>query len=140
MKYSIWDLFNRGTRLLKGLFNYESGLRAYVRALIADFVHDKITYAEIRAVFPGNVTMYDDATGSFTHEEVCGIIEQEIAAAKTDPTIVPPGSFFQGFKLIYCIPKVQPFPQYVSKSMDECIRLKLAYPNLICGMIYPWKR
>src|ERR1700742_1507946 len=133
MKRSIWDLFNRGTRMLKGLFNYETGLRAYVRELIADLVRDGITYAEIRAVFPGNIMMFDDANGQFTSEEVCGIIEEEMAASKADPTIVPPGSYFQGFKLIYCIPKMQRFSTYVSKNMDECIRLKQAYPNLLCG-------
>lgn len=119
---------------MKGLFNYETALRAYVRALIQDFVRDKITYAEIRATLPGNTTTLDDASGSLTHSEVCRIILDEIAASKADPAIVPAGSFFQGFKLIYCVPKIIPNPNYISENMDECIQLKEEFPDLICGM------
>lgn len=118
---------------MKGLFNYETALREYIRALIADFVSDGITYAEIKTVFTGNTWMRDDALSSLTVDEVCDLIEQEIAAAKANPAIVPPGSFFQGFRLIYCLPKIRLSPTYITDNMNECIRLKLAYPDLICG-------
>ncbi len=37
-----------------------------------------------------------------------------------------------GFKVIFCSPRSVPKP-FMRKQMQQCIELKLQFPNLICG-------
>jgi adenosine deaminase CECR1 len=46
-----WETFNGRTRMMKGLFNYETAFRKYTRLFLQDLVKNNIQYAEIRPNF-----------------------------------------------------------------------------------------
>ncbi|KAI9734177.1 MAG: hypothetical protein M1818_006949 [Claussenomyces sp. TS43310] len=125
----IWDEFAINTRMIKGLFGYESAFRDYTRELIRSFVKDGIQYAELRPNFPSNVLPRDDASANINNAALCQIIIDEVRAAKAN---LKPGQFFYGVKVIYCAPKLRPAAN-MATNLNECIALKQQFPNLICG-------
>lgn len=124
---SIWLRFDICTRMMKGLFGYESAFRAYTKACIEDFIRDKIAYAEIRPNFPSNVLRTDDGHGTIDNRGMMKIIVEQVERYKREV------SFFQGLKVIYCCPRSFDNDR-VKASLEECISLKKEFPSLICGM------
>jgi adenosine deaminase CECR1 len=115
--------------MMKGLFGYESAFRAYTSEVI------KIQYAELRPNFPANVLAKDDASGTITNADLCQIILDEstkkLASLKA-------GEYFRGVKIIYCAPKLldKDHPaEAMAANLDECIKLKQQFPQLICGNV-----
>lgn len=126
--HRIWKRFDVCTRMMKGLFNYESAFRAYTRACIEDFINDNIQYAEIRPNFPSNALIKDDGIGYIDNFGLLQIIQDEIEHQKTT------GRYFGGMKVIYCTPRSFSNEQ-IEKSLNECIELKKRFPELLCGKI-----
>ncbi|KAI1504763.1 hypothetical protein F5X99DRAFT_405764 [Biscogniauxia marginata] len=62
---NAWDKFNGRTKMMKGLFNYETAFRAYTRKCLEEFVRDNVQYAEIRPNFmPSNQILQDNGQKS----------------------------------------------------------------------------
>ncbi|KAI9729647.1 MAG: hypothetical protein M1818_008450 [Claussenomyces sp. TS43310] len=126
----IWLRFDICTRMMKGLFSYESAFRSYTRACIQDFMKDKILYAEVRPNFPSNVLRKDTGIGTLGNAEMMEIIIEEVDCHQKEARRA--GQYFGGMKVIYCCPRVFKAEQ-IKTSMEECIALKKRFPQLICG-------
>jgi adenosine deaminase CECR1 len=131
----IWKRFDICTRMIKGLFSYESAFKAYTRACIEDFIEDNIQYAEIRPNFPSNALIRDNGIGYIDNTGLLQIIEDEISYQRTT------GRYFGGMKVIYCTPRSFS-NQAIEDSLNECIELKKKFPDLLCGklcsLVYTW--
>ena len=118
-----WVKFNGRTRMMKGLFNYETAYRQYTQRCLQDFVNDNIQYAEIRPNFMHtNQVWSTDGKRQYDNYEIMEIITNECnnflerRKGSGEP-------FFQGIKVIYCTPRS--FPDHLIKdSLDECLELK----------------
>ncbi|RKF79227.1 Adenosine deaminase 2-A [Golovinomyces cichoracearum] len=127
----IWKKFNCRTRMIKGLFAYESAFRLYTDACIRDFVKDNIQYAEIRPNFiNSNCLKKDDGNGVIGNQGILEIIEDQMK--KTVVQLRKEGKYFGGLKVIYCAPRSFKRDQ-IDFALNECIELKCKYKDLICG-------
>jgi adenosine deaminase CECR1 len=118
--------------MMKGLFAYESAFRNYTRACIEDFVKDNIQYAEIRPNFMNtNYLKTDDGYSSIANEGIMKIIDEELKW--TVEKLKREGKYFGGLKVIYCAPRSFS-REKIRLALDECIDLKLKFPELVCGM------
>lgn len=124
--YRIWNRFDVCTRMLKGLFSYESAFRAYTKACIEDFINDNIQYAEIRPNFPSNALIRDDASGFIDNTGLLQIIADEVELQTKS------GRYFGGLKVIYCTPRSFK-NEMIEDALNECIELKKKFPDLLCG-------
>lgn len=128
----IWEKFNYRTQMMKGLFAYESAFRNYTCACIEEFVRDNIQYAEIRPNFvTTNHLRTDDGCGSIDNKGIMKIIDEEVK--KTVDKLKKEGKYFGGLKVIYCTPRSFSRDR-IRVALEECIELKLAYPDLLCGV------
>lgn len=130
-EYRVWDSFSIKTRMMKGLFGYESAYRHYTQQVIQDFVDDNIQYAEVRPNFPANVLTRDDGLSNINNEDLCQLILDE--TDKKILTLRERNIFFGGMKVIYCCPRSFD-KDVVKEALEECIILKQKFPKLICGM------
>lgn len=122
-----WEKFNGRTRMMKGLFNYETAYRSYTRQCLEDFARDNIQYAEIRpTMMKSNYITTDDGVRTIDNEGIMNIIIDEVEDFKKG------NKFFRGLKVIYCTPRSFS-PEQVKEGLDECIRFKKKWPSLIAG-------
>jgi adenosine deaminase CECR1 len=129
-----WEKFNGRTRMMKGLFNYETAYRKYTRLFLEDLVKNNIQYAEIRPNFmTSNQLFHDDGTGPIDNWGIMSIIVDEVKLFKAD-LAKQPGSrgLFSGLKVIYCTPRSFA-PEMVKAGLDECIAFKQKWPEWIAG-------
>ena len=126
-----WEKFNGRTRMMKGLFNYETAYRKYTRLCLEDFIRDNIQYAEIRPNFmTSNQLYHDDGTGPIDNWGIMSIIIDEVEKFQT--LTAKEGRFFGGLKVIYCTPRSFT-PPAVEEALDECLRFKERWPKWIAG-------
>ncbi|KAH7161574.1 hypothetical protein EDB81DRAFT_349110 [Dactylonectria macrodidyma] len=126
-----WEKFNGRTRMMKGLFNYETAYRKYTRLCLEDFVKDNIQYAEIRPNFMTNNQLYhDDGTGPIDNWGIMKIIINEVEAFQAD--MVREKKSFGGLKVIYCTPRSFE-AKTVKAALDECREFKKRWPQWIAG-------
>ncbi|TLS23996.1 hypothetical protein PpBr36_08565 [Pyricularia pennisetigena] len=128
-----WEKFNGRTRMMKGLFNYETAFKSYTRACLQDFVDDNIQYAEIRPNFMHtNQVFYDDGSAKHDNESMMKMIKSVC------DEFMPPAHqngrkvYFKGIKVIYCTPRIFKREQ-VANALEECIKFKKIWPDLIAG-------
>ncbi|MBE3050188.1 hypothetical protein IMZ48_48365, partial [Candidatus Bathyarchaeota archaeon] len=127
--YGAWETFNGRTRMMKGLFNYKSAYRTYTRAMLKDFVVDKIQYAEIRPNFMStNQLHYDDGTGEINNVGMMEIIIEEYEMFQKENK----EGYFAGMKVIYCTPRSFD-PGAVEVALNECLAFKKRWPKWIAG-------
>jgi adenosine deaminase CECR1 len=123
-----WELFNGRTRMMKGLFNYETAYRRYTRLILEDFVNDNIQYAEIRPNFmKTNQLWTDDGTQQIDNEGIMRIIMEEYEAFQKESR-----GYFAGMKIIYCTPRSFS-NELVAHALNECIEFKRRWPAWIAG-------
>ncbi|KAI1435451.1 hypothetical protein GGR50DRAFT_687033 [Xylaria sp. CBS 124048] len=138
-----WIQFNARTKMMKGLFNYETAFRRYTRQCLEEFVQDNVQYAEIRPNFmQTNQILHDTAKSKIDNFGTMEVIIDEyerfmkhigdmdkngkiIDDAKHRPT-------FNGMKVIYCTPRSFK-SEAVAKALDECIEMKKKWPQYIAG-------
>jgi len=123
-----WEKFNGKTRMMKGLFNYETAYRLYTQALLQNFVDDNIQYAEIRPNFMDTNQLWsDDGERRLENEDIMGIIMEEYRKFqdKTD-------GYFGGLKIIYCIPRSFS-NEKVQFALNQCFEFKQRWPEWIAG-------
>ncbi|KAL7919055.1 hypothetical protein ACQKWADRAFT_213843 [Trichoderma austrokoningii] len=126
-----WEKFNGRTRMMKGLFNYETAYRSYTRQCLEDFARDNIQYAEIRpTMMKSNYISSDDGTVTIDNEGIMKIIIDEVEAFQEAQA--RKSKFFGGVKVIYCTPRSFPSEQ-VQIGLDECIKFKKMWPRWIAG-------
>lgn len=131
MSRRAWEKFNGRTKMMKGLFNYESAYRKYTRLCLEDFMKDNIQYAEIRPNFmTSNQLYYDDGTGPIDNWGIMKIIIDEVERFQAE--LVSCNKFFGGLKVIYCTPRSFA-PKSVKAALDECIEFKKRWPQWIAG-------
>ncbi|RFU81563.1 hypothetical protein TARUN_657 [Trichoderma arundinaceum] len=126
-----WEKFNGRTRMMKGLFNYETAYRTYTQRCLEDFVRDNIQYAEIRPNFMmSNQLYHDDGTGPINNEGIMAIIVEEVQ--RFQKGMADKGKFFGGLKVIYCTPRSMPKAE-VRAALVECMEFKKKWPQWIAG-------
>ncbi|KAM3554552.1 hypothetical protein ARSEF4850_006409 [Beauveria asiatica] len=126
-----WEKFNGRTRMMKGLFNYETAYRKYTRLCLEDFVRDNIQYAEIRPNFMiTNQLYHDDGTGPIDNKGIMNIIINEVKAFQRD--MEKQSQYFGGIKVIYCTPRSME-PSAIGDALDECFEFKRQWPDWIAG-------
>ncbi|KAF7561568.1 hypothetical protein G7046_g2566 [Stylonectria norvegica] len=126
-----WEKFNGRTKMMKGLFNYESAYRRYTRLCLEDFMNDNIQYAEIRPNFmTSNQLYYDDGTGPIDNWGIMKLIINEVEKFQAD--MARQNRFFGGLKVIYCTPRSFQ-PRDVKVALDECLEFKKRWPQWIAG-------
>lgn len=128
---SAWEKFNGRTRMMKGLFNYETAYRTYTRLCLEDFMRDNIQYAEIRPNFMSTNQLFtDDGTGLIDNRGIMEIIISEVTRFQKEMT--EQGRFFGGLKVIYTTPRSLAASE-VKIALDECIAFKKKWPQWIAG-------
>ncbi|KAH6949664.1 hypothetical protein BKA56DRAFT_714824 [Ilyonectria sp. MPI-CAGE-AT-0026] len=126
-----WAKFNGRTRMMKGLFNYETAYKAYTRRLLESFMEDKITYAEIRPNFMmSNQLWKDDGSERIDNEGIMKLIIKEVENFQVK--VAREGKFFGGLKVIYCTPRSFE-PDQIEQALDECLAFKKEWPQWIAG-------
>ncbi|KAI1278278.1 hypothetical protein F5Y07DRAFT_361264 [Xylaria sp. FL0933] len=138
-----WTAFNGRTKMMKGLFNYETAFRRYTRQCLEEFVRDNVQYAEIRPNFmQTNQILHDTAKTKIDNFGTmrCIIEEYEkfmkhIGDMSEDGKIIDNLQHrptFSGMKVIYCTPRSFS-REAVKKALDECIEMKKKWPDYIAG-------
>ncbi|PGH11901.1 hypothetical protein AJ79_04593 [Helicocarpus griseus UAMH5409] len=128
----VWDLFNRSTQMMKGLFNYESAFRNYIGNAIDSFVAENVMYAEVRPNFYDRYIVSDDGKEQLDHHAWMRIIQEEVAAKITRLDATDKRGSFKGLKVIYCAPRSIK-NEDMAWCLNDCISLKKSFPDLICG-------
>lgn len=132
--FRAWEKFNGRTRMMKGLFNYETAYRKYTRLCLEDFLHDNIQYAEIRPNFMNSNQLYhDDGTGPIDNWGIMEMIIDEVE--KFQSWAAGEGHFFGGLKVIYCTPRSFE-PSSVEAALEECLKFKEQWPRWIAGQCW----
>ena len=131
----VWACFNQGTRAFKGLVNYESVYTWYIGALIDNMIKDKVMYAELRPMLLDPSIPSDDGTRQLNHKDQMQIIVEEVSKKRTELEAKGELDKFPfGLKIIYSTPRSIPRENMV-RELENCIRLKLQFPELVCGKL-----
>ncbi len=126
-------MFNARTRMMKGLFNYETAFREYTKAFLYSLIDDNIQYAEIRPNFMNTNQLWtDDGTKKIDNVGIMNIIIDVYQEFQVEITHANPRRYFGGLKVIYCTPRSFS-KEEVGKSLKECLQFKLKWPELIAG-------
>ncbi|KAF2809052.1 Metallo-dependent hydrolase [Mytilinidion resinicola] len=129
----VWARFNQATRCFKGLLNYEQVYKWYIGNAIQRMIEEKIMYAELRPMLLDKFIPKNDGIGQISNSEQMKLIVDGVNAKKEE--LKKQGledKFPFGLKIIYCTPRSIPKVRMV-QEMQDCIELKLQFPDLICG-------
>ncbi|KAK4546970.1 hypothetical protein LTR36_001702 [Oleoguttula mirabilis] len=128
-----WACFNQGTRAFKGLLNYEGVYRWYIGHAIDSMIKDKVMFAELRPMLLDKTIPSDDGTRQLDHKDQMNIICEEVQNKHKELEKAGDLDKFPfGVKIIYCTPRSIP-KQRMQIELQDCIKLKLQFPDLICG-------
>ena len=133
--YRVWARFNQATRCFKGLINYESVYKWYIREAINTMIEEKIMYAELR---PMLLDEFIPADSGRDKDKITRAKQMQfvIDAVKEKQVELEKNHEFEkfpfGLKIIYCTPRSIDKVR-MKEEMMACIDLKLKYPELICG-------
>ncbi|RYP60386.1 hypothetical protein DL771_010529 [Monosporascus sp. 5C6A] len=123
-----WRMFNIRTRMIKGLFNYETAFKHYTRLFLEKLQGQGFQYAEIRPNFMNTNQLWsDDGNRQFTNQEMMEIIIHEYGEFQRRSN-----QALGGLKVIYCTPRSFS-KENVKASLKECLDFKLRWPKWIAG-------
>ncbi|CAK7268286.1 hypothetical protein SEPCBS57363_003018 [Sporothrix epigloea] len=125
-----WERFNGRTRMMKGLFNYETVYRKYTELFLQDLLDDHIQYAEIRPNFMTTNQLWNDE-GTIKLDNA-GIVRLIIDTCQRFKAAHPDLRNFDGIKIIYCTPRSFSRDK-VKAALDECLEFKEKWPEYIAG-------
>ncbi|ETS78185.1 hypothetical protein PFICI_10247 [Pestalotiopsis fici W106-1] len=115
-----WEKFNGRTRMMKGLFNYETAFVKYTWSCLEEFERDRIQYAEIRPNFMMTNQIYtDDGSKQLDNRETMKKIVEIFQKFKQQR----PSTTVCGLKVIYCTPRSFSADK-VEASLNECLSFK----------------
>lgn len=102
--------------------------------IIDRFIEEKIMYAELRPMLLDKSITTDDGKGTVNNagqmELITKAVNTKLKQLKAQGRL---HEFPFGVKVIYCTPR-SISPDMMATEMSECIKLKLEFPDLICGM------
>lgn len=129
----IWQVFLQSFLVIRGLLYYESAWKYLWDSVMRALVKENIQYAEIRFVLGrDNLVISDDGTRELAYDEMLDIIQtssqEEILRCESV------GKVFYGIKIIYTQLR-RCDTEEMEWAMENCIKLKQKYPNLICGKL-----
>jgi adenosine deaminase CECR1 len=113
--------------------NYESIYRWYIGEAIENMIKDGVMYAELRPMLMDKFIPANDGVRKINHDEQMQMIIEGVT--KKQDELRAEGrldKFKFGLKIIYCAPRSIP-KTMMQKEIQDCIRLKLEFPELICG-------
>jgi adenosine deaminase CECR1 len=96
-------------------------------------IKDKVMYAELRPMLMDKAIPGDNGIKKVGHAEQMRIILEEVERKKAElksKKILHKFPF--GLKIIYCAPRSIP-KSMMQTEIKDCIRLKLDFPELLCG-------
>ncbi|KIW03837.1 uncharacterized protein PV09_05136 [Verruconis gallopava] len=129
----VWARFNQATRAFKGLMNYERVFTWYIGQAIDNMIEDGVMYAELRPMLMDKSIPSNNGKEMLDHRwQMRTILEQvklKQDELRRDGRI---DKFPFGLKIIYCAPRSIP-KERMQQEIKDCIRLKLEFPDLICG-------
>lgn len=129
----VWARFNQATRCFKGLLNYQKVFTWYIGKAIDRMIKERIMYAELRPMLMDKSIPSDDGIGKVNHDEQMKLIQDAVEAKKEELRSKGNLHLFPfGLKIIYCTPRSIPKTR-MREEMQDCIKLKIKFPNLICG-------
>lgn len=129
----VWARFNQATRCFKGLLNYKKIFTWYIEKAIDHMIKERIMYAELRPMLMDKSIPSDDGIEKVDHDEQMKLIQDVLAAKKKKLEAQNQLDLFPfGLKIIYCTPRSIPKSRMIEEMLD-CIRLKIKYPDVICG-------
>jgi adenosine deaminase CECR1 len=122
----IWRKFQSCFGIISSLLHYEPTFRAFLRRMFEELVEDGVQYVDIRSTFLDPFYKEGSEDPEPTNEFMIDILDEEIENFKAL------GKGFWGARLIYTT--LRSFDsRKVIESMQECIDMKILYPELICG-------
>lgn len=113
--------------------NYERVFTWYIGEAIDNMIRDGVMYAELRPMLLDKSIPSDDGLQKRDHKWQMQTIIDEVL--KKQQQLREQGLFDKfpfGLKIIYCAPRSIPKPMMM-KEIQDCIKLKLEFPDLICG-------
>ena len=129
----VWACFNQGTRAFKGLLNYEAVYRWYIGHAIDSMIRDKVMYAELRPMLLDKDIPANDGVRRLDHATQMAIVCEELKKKEAELRAANQLHLFPfGLKIIYCTPRSIP-RQRMQSELENCLNLKLKFPDLICG-------
>lgn len=129
----MWARFNQSTRAFKGLLNYEGIFRWYIGAAIDNMVVENVMYVEFRPMWLDKSIPSNDGLEKLSHEQQIKIIIEELEKKKLQ--LEKQGKldcYPFGIKIIYSTPRSIPKAK-MRAEINDCIKLKLKFPDIICG-------
>ncbi|KAJ2898007.1 hypothetical protein MKZ38_004225 [Zalerion maritima] len=127
----VWENFDCRTRMMKGLFSYETAYKEYIDALLKHFVGDGIQYAEIRPNFMKTNQLFKVGDGGkqFTMNNfaIMNLIVDRFEAFQKSSN-----NALMGLKIIYCVPRSFP-NDLVNWGLEECIIFKKIWPQYMAA-------
>ncbi|KAF1832643.1 Metallo-dependent hydrolase [Decorospora gaudefroyi] len=131
----VWARFNQATRCFKGLLNYEKVYKWYISKAIDRMIEEKVMYAELRPMLldkfiPSNSGREEEQIDNAAQMRLIidGVQAKQVELKKRDEL----HKFPFGLKIIYCTPRSIPIMK-MRQEMKDCIKLKMQFPELICG-------
>ena len=96
-------------------------------------VRDGIIYAELRPMLLDRSISTDDGCHKMSQRDQVLILKSELEKKKKQlESKGKLNEFPFGFKLIYCTPR-SISKDYMRQELQDCIKLKMDFPELICG-------
>lgn len=99
--------------------DYKEAYDFYIRRLIDHFIEQNVMYAELRPLLLVS-------PNGMTNDDKLELIRKAVESNKP--------RFEFGLKIIYCTPR-SISKEKMWKELEECLRLKKKFPDLICGKI-----
>ncbi|GAB7364600.1 hypothetical protein MBLNU230_g5405t1 [Neophaeotheca triangularis] len=125
---AVWRKFMSCFGILASLQHYEPIFRKFIRGMLRELHEDGVRWVDMRSVFVVPFTRTGAAKPEEDNVALLATLQEEINAFKDSEE----GKGFWGARLIWTA--IRAFPQRkVVESMDECIELKLQFPDLIAG-------
>ena len=132
--YSLQARIDQAARTVEGLLNYEGAYRNYISAVIDNLAEENIAYAELRLMLTEKYILCNNGIGKYSHSEQMRIIIASIEMKKEEFRRTGSSNSLRfGLKIIYCAPRSIP-KGLMQQEVQNCIKLKLEFPDLICGM------
>lgn len=113
--------------------NYKAAYKWYISKAIDNMIMENVMYAELRPMLLDKSIPTDDGKDNLDNADqlrlLIDVVEKKQARLEMEGRL---DQFPFGLKIIYCTPRSIE-PKVMQKELNDCIKLKLQFPDLICG-------